>query len=154
VSSVDGAISITGTGSNGPNADLGVNVQSGAQVTSTGKGSITIKGTASAAAGSVAVNIVSGASVLSSTGTGDISRLGDTLNFDTSGGGNTISISAGPNIVTLDVVTAGQGIILGATPSGSLGLTNAELGVITAATLQIGDSTAGDITVSNAITLT
>ena len=69
------------------------------------------------------------------------------------------AIDAGTGTVTLKPVTAGQVINLGTTanpaPAGTLGLSNAELGEVTAAQLIIGSATnTGGIVVTDNITAT
>jgi hypothetical protein len=65
------------------------------------------------------------------------------------------AVSATGQRVTLEPFSSGQLINLGgANAVGTLGLTNAELNEVTAATFQVGNSTGGNITVSNPITLT
>lgn len=61
------------------------------------------------------------------------------------------SIDAGTGIVTLAPSTSGRGIDLGTETAGSLGLTDAEVDLVTAGILRIGTSASGDITFSDTI---
>ena len=64
-------------------------------------------------------------------------------------------VAAAGHRVTLEPFSSGQLIDVGGPDAaGTLGLAQSDLSNVAAATLQIGDSTSGDITVSNAITLT
>ena len=103
---------------------------------------------------SVAANFASGASLVTS-GTGkNITVAADTLDIHTSAA----SINAGSSgTVNILQVTNGVAIDLGGSDvmtSGSnvLGLSNAELGRVTAGQLNIGNSSSGNITVSSAVT--
>jgi fibronectin-binding autotransporter adhesin len=62
----------------------------------------------------------------------EISLGADTMNLDA-------AVNAGTGLVTLDGASSGRGIALGTKPTGSLGLTNADLDNITAGNLRIGD---------------
>jgi hypothetical protein len=66
------------------------------------------------------------------------------------------AVSAAGHRVTLEPFSSGQLIDVGTNAglTGTLGLAQPDLGNVTAATLQVGDSTSGNISVSNGITLT
>lgn len=61
------------------------------------------------------------------------------------------AIDSGTATTTVEPSSPGRPIDLGGTPTGSLGLTNAELGKVTASVLRIGSPIAGDITLSSPI---
>ncbi len=61
------------------------------------------------------------------------------------------AIDSGTASTTVGPSSAGRPIDLGGRPSGALGLTNAELGEVTASVLRIGSIAAGDITLSSPI---
>ena len=70
-------------------------------------------------------------------------------------GSSNVSISAGANALTLRQKTNGQALNLGGADSATqLGLTDAELDLITAGTLNLGESNSGAITVSSSISRT
>jgi hypothetical protein len=162
VTSIDGAITLTGTG--GPGSAtlndgvlIGANVAGNGQVvntnshvSSTGVGTITIQGTAGSGTGSGSGIDLQTAGSAVSTGTGNVTLTTDNFVIDTT----STNINAGTNVVTLQPKTAGTAINLGgANAAGTLGLTNAELGTITAGFLQIGNlTTSGDLNVNGAIT--
>jgi hypothetical protein len=62
------------------------------------------------------------------------------------------AIDSGTGATNLENSIAGRQIDVGTNTLGKIGLTNAELATVTAGTLRIGSSTAGNITVSQAIT--
>jgi hypothetical protein len=78
------------------------------------------------------------------SGGGVVSLLADGMSL--SGG----SVSAGSGVVELQPYSAGRGIDLGTNPSaGKLGLSNADLAVITAGVVRVGDlSTTGSVSVT------
>ena len=80
-------------------------------------------------------------------GNGDITISADDMDIQN-------SIVAGAGIVTLQQVTGGQLIDLGTDTVGSLGLTDAELDLVSAGILRVGSATAGQITLSDEIDLT
>ncbi|MFO0879483.1 MAG: hypothetical protein U0840_19215 [Gemmataceae bacterium] len=162
------------------NTNNGVTVASAGQITAGGSGSVTVNGTGGASAGDFNTGVLvsdtnsaitsSGGNVsvtgqggsgsgstavttetngrISSGNNAAISVTGDSMNLS-----STNSINAGTGLVTLQPKTAGTAIDLGgADGPGILGLTDAELGHITAGTLVIGDSTSGNITVSAVLT--
>ena len=82
-----------------------------------------------------------------SAGAANIDLIGDSMNFD-----STAVVAGGTNTVTLRQRTTGTAITLNAADAaGVLGLTDAELDRVTAATINIGDSNAGTITVTSTI---
>ena len=137
----------TGNGAGGGTKSNGVSVRDAGSLITSVDGAISITGTGGTGANTSGVRIgynggVAGA--VTSTGTAPISFIADTVFFDTAA-----SITAGTNTVGIRQKTIGQFINLGGADSGStLGLTNAELNRITAATVQIGDAQSGPITVS------
>jgi len=102
-----------------------------------------------------AANLASGASLVTSSGK-TITVNADTLQIDTSA--TPASINAGSSgLINIRPVTGGVGIDLGGsdvmtTGSNVMGLSNPELGRITAGQLNIGNSSAGNINVSSAVT--
>lgn len=157
ITSNGGSVSVTGTGGGGTGSDTnnGVNVQDASVVSATGAGDLTVTGTAGTGAASIAFslsNANSSGAKLETTGTGSI-----TVNADSIAITATESIAAGANAVTLRQKTNGVTIDLGSTtnPSGGpLSLTDAEIGRITAGTLNIGNASSGAITFTGAINLT
>ena len=150
VTSVDGAIQLTGTAELGTSTfNDGIFVQNAAQVSSTGTATVTLDGTG-AGSGGLGINLLLGGTV-SSTGTGNITLTADSMSIDT-----TSAINAGTNTVTLQPQTAVTVIDLGgANAAGTLGLSNAELGRVTAGTLKIGSAAnTGGISITAAITAT
>ena len=148
-----GTVTVTGTGGNTTGVrDYGVWLNfAGATITSAG-GAVDIVGTAGGGSGSSGIEIDAGTTV-SSGGAANLTIQTDSLTVNGTAviqGG-----AAGNEIVTLVVLTPGTNIDLGgADAAGTLGLTNAELGTITAGILRIGDEggVTSDITVSSAIT--
>gem|GEM_PF-638120 len=154
ISAVNGNITLNGTGGPSAGTDMdGVRFEDsfGAQsvsVTTTGTGTLTINGTAgNTDATSAGINIVDD-TTMSLTGATN-SFIADTMDFGTSNA----SVNAGANSLTLRQKTNGIVIDLGGTDStAQLGLTDTELDIINAATLNIGNANSGAITVSTAIT--
>ena len=143
-----GALSIAGKG--GATSGVGVLIRGTGIVETTGASSVTVNG-ATGASASLGVQLTDTATVRKSTGTGSITLIGDTMGI-----GATSVINAGTaNSVTLRQSTNAVAINLGgadtlaATPV--LGLTDAELDRITAATVNIGDANSGAISVTGAI---
>jgi hypothetical protein len=136
-------ITINGTGADGTALNDGFRADAPGSAVETVDGAVSI--TATAGANSSAIALANGGA-LTSTGAGGFTLAGDSM--DLAGG----TIAAGTNLVTLKQKTNGTAIDLGgADGAGTLGLTAAELGNITAGTLAIGDATSGAITVSAAI---
>ncbi len=171
VTAVDGAITITGTG--GTSSGLfseGVLLLSDSAVSSTGNASIRITGHGGTGAGvnngvtmifSTTVTSVAGAITISGTaGDGRAVQIGDSAQIKTTNAPITftadnlefdpgISVSAPGNVVTLQPLTPNTPIDLGG--SNGLAVSAAELNLITAGILRIGNSAAGNIAVSAAI---
>ncbi len=160
---------------------VGVTVQAGAVVTATGSGTVTVQGTGGAGSGSANFGVYvtgSGSTITSGGGAVQVAGQGGggtthtavvlassgTITTATNGGSITVrgdsmdlaggTINAGSNTVTLTPKTSGTAINLGgADAAGTLGLTDAELDVITAGTLVIGrnDIATGTVTVTSAV---
>ncbi len=110
-------------------------------LSTTGDISLTIK----TAAPNVLLNITQ---PVTTNGSGDI-----TFGFDNVTLGATVDASG--HRVTIEPFSSGQKVNLGgADGAGTLGLSLTEVALITADTLQIGNSTSGDITISDALSLT
>ena len=111
-----------------------------------GSSAATVNGGVSLASGSLAVwanTITLNANV--TTANGDVVLGGDEMSIGA-------AINAGSGIVTLRPETAGQLIDLGgADTAGTLGLTDAEIDLVTAGILRIGGLDAGSITFTGAI---
>jgi VCBS repeat-containing protein len=143
-----GALSIAGKG--GATSGVGVLVRGTGIVETTGTSSITVNGGTGASA-SLGIQLGGTAIVRKSTGTGSITLIGDTIDI-----GATTAVNAGTaNSVTVRQRTNGVAINLGgadtlaATPV--LGLTDAELDLIAAATVNIGNTNSGTVSVSAVI---
>ncbi len=163
--------------------DYGIDVGKNGEVSAGGNGQVTVQGIGGGARGSFNDGVRLESGVITSNGgnvqisgtANGTSSFGLNLNksFNSSisatitapSGGNLSiqsdsvllsagSINAGSRALTLIPQTSGTLIdIGGADGTGALGLTNAELGLITAGTLNIGDANSGAITVSSAISL-
>jgi hypothetical protein len=149
------SVTLTGTGggtggatSQNDGVDIFGNAGGIATAVTANKGDISITGTAGPGANSFAINVGASGGKVATTGNGNITLTGDSLNIDTTNG----VINAGTHMVTVVEKTAGTAINLGsASSSTQLGITNAELNRITAGTINIGDTNAGTFTVSAAI---
>jgi hypothetical protein len=172
ITSGGGPVNVTGTaGSNGSSTSVGVTFNGGS-IHATGAGNLTVSGSSTSgegilmntAAGNVAsvgtgslsfMAVGSGgqgfllqspSSINASAGNGPVEIQADRIVLD---GG---SLSAGTGTVTLRPATAGVAVDVGGADAASvLGLTDAELDLITAGTVQVGDSNSGAITVSAVI---
>jgi hypothetical protein len=152
-SAVNGNITITGVAGTNAGTDMdGVRFEdSGASqavaINITGTGSLTVNGTAgNTGATSSGIQIVDD-TTMSLTGATN-TFIADTMSF----GASNVSINAGSNAFTLHQKTNGKTIDLGGADSATaLGLTDAELDLITAATLNFGDANSGAINVTGAI---
>ena len=144
------AVIVTGTGGSTPGSfNFGVNlVDSGSAITS-GGGAVQVVGIEGGGTSNIAIRTGPGSSISTLANGGDISLIGDTVDID-----STSSISSDlTSFVYLRPRTNGRSISLGRADSAfTLGLTDAELDRITAGTLQIGDSNAGTIGVTQPIT--
>ncbi len=139
-----GAVALSGTGGASPgSSNDGVLLTGNGTTISAGAGGVSITGTAGT--GGVGVDLANASSV-TTTSAGAITVSADTMFFDTA---NPVTVS-GANGVTLKPRTAGTTIDLGGTTN-TLRLTNAELGLITAGSLTLGNSTTGNINVTSAI---
>lgn len=177
ITSAGGAVTVSGTGGAGVSAN-GVSVELGGTLYAGGTGTLTVTGTANSTAASSFGVLLTTSDVLITSGGGNVSitaisngstglALFDAA-IDTSSSNanleitsNSISvdsasaISSGSGQTTIKTYTAGTLIDLGGNDvlsgSLSLGLSAAELTRITAGTLVIGDATAGNMTVSQAV---
>jgi len=154
LSAVNGNISITGTATGASGADMdGVRFEDSVAaqavaITTTGAGTLTVTGTAGDSdPTSSGINFVDDATVTLTGGSNTF--IADTMDI----GNSNVSINAGANALTLRQKTSGIAINLGGADSGTqLGLTDAELDVISAGALNIGDRNSGAITISVPIT--
>jgi hypothetical protein len=87
-----------------------------------------------------------GATAVSSSG-GNVTLTSDFLNIGK-------AVNAGSDNVLIQPVTAGEQISLGGAATGGLSLTNAELDDITAKTITIGNSSAGEVSLAGTISPT
>lgn len=152
-------ITMVGTGGGGTGTNYGVEVFGALGVVTSVDGAIRLTGTGGAggvAASSFGVAIgapgqAANSESVTTTGSAGIEVVADSVRIaDTS-----TSINVRTNTATIRPRTAGTLIALGADDAaGTLGLTAAELGRITAGTLVLGDSQSGAVTVSAAITRT
>jgi hypothetical protein len=99
-----------------------------------------------AGAGATMTLTSNNSTAVSSSG-GNISLTADFLNI-----GKTVN--AGSGNVLIQPVTAGEQVSLGGAANGGLSLTNAELDDITAKTITIGDSSAGEVSLAGTISPT
>ncbi|MCY2983820.1 MAG: Ig-like domain-containing protein, partial [Planctomycetota bacterium] len=147
VKTTGGALSIAGKG--GATSGVGVLVRGTGVVETTGTSSITVTG-ATGASSSFGIQLAGTSIVRKSTGTGSITLIGDTMDFAA-----TSAINAGTaNTVNLRQRTSTVAINIGADTLAAtpvLGLTDAELDVIAAATVNIGNASSGPISVSGVI---
>jgi uncharacterized repeat protein (TIGR01451 family) len=139
--------------SNFPNGN--VDVQAGRNISmTTGTGTL---------AGAPAITTSGGGTVTVTTGPGGsltaesnaaqaISAQNATVFVEADSATIGAGISSGIARTVLSTASAGQPINLGSKPGGALGLTQAELGLVTAGVLQVGSAAAGNLTISNPIT--
>ncbi len=153
-----GSVLVTGTGSTGTGGgNAGVLMERNGpgtiQEIKSATGNVTVTGTAGGGANSPAIflnSVAAAAATISTASPGQILLVGDSMNFVTSA-----SVSNPTGSVTLRQSTNGTQINLGAADSaGVLGLTSAELSLVNAGTIQIGDANSGALTVSAAISHT
>ncbi|MCI0684277.1 MAG: autotransporter-associated beta strand repeat-containing protein [Gemmataceae bacterium] len=142
-----GAVAISGaSGVDGLN---GVTTANAPISISTTNGTITVNAASTVNAGNSTVQLsagqVSTASSITGTvvGAGGVTIVANNLTISTVSG----SINAGTAIATLRPATAGTAINLG-TATGALDLTDAELDRVSAATVNLGDSVTGTVTIS------
>src|SRR5262245_3760693 len=154
----------------GPNVDINISATDSLIFNDLG-GALTLQTAAGHSAtfvgGSGAISVANAANTLATSG-GSLALLATTnaslANLTTSGGDITITadtitvpaaINAGAGQVTLQPFTAGRPIDLGGADSATaLGLTDAEIDLVTAGKLQIGSGSAGDITLTATVTVT
>jgi len=154
LSSVNGNINLTGVSTNAAGMDQdGVRFEDSGgtdvvNLSTTGTGQLTVTGTAGDSdPTSSGINFVGFANV-TLTGASN-SFVADTMDITNT----SVTINAGANALTLRPKTNGTLINLGGADSATqLGLTDTELDVITAGTLNIGDANSGAMTVSSSIT--
>lgn len=141
-----GSITLDGTGGTGVSSNDGVRVSgTGAAVTSAA-GNIQITGTAPVSGAGIHVQATG---AVRSTGAGNVALVADGMNLAS----GAPAVAAATGSLLLHPKTDGTRIDLGgADGPDTLGLTDAELDRISAATAQIGDANSGAITVSAAIT--
>jgi hypothetical protein len=148
-----GTVSVTGTagtGSGGNNPGVLFTGTSPKVTSSGGSISVTATGNTSSNPGA-ALRFDSAGSTIASGGNAPITITADSMSFVTGP-----TIDSGTGTTTLRTRTAGTRINLGGADvlnggTLTLGLTDAELDLITAGTLQIGDSNSGAITISAAL---
>jgi hypothetical protein len=140
-------ITLVGTGGTANSENFGVFIEGGSQVTSA-DGAISVTGTGGTGLNSFAVALSSTGGTIASTG-GNISVTGDSMSLDTIGA----VVNADSHTIFLQPKTPGTAINLGGPDAaGTLGLSDGELGRITAGILRIGNASSGGITVSAPIT--
>ncbi|MDB5386267.1 MAG: hypothetical protein JWM11_1913 [Planctomycetaceae bacterium] len=157
ISAKDGDVTITGIGGGdaGSSGNHGVMLQSGVIQTATGgAANVSLTGTAGVGSASFGIDMNSDSAsigVNTSAGTGNVTLVSDSINIDFVS--QPAAISAGTNRVTIQPKTGGTQVNLGGTDAlGTLGLSDGELDRVTAAKLNIGNDSAGTITVSTGIT--
>ncbi len=147
-----GAINLTGTAGNstGTFSTHGINVHSGGAVT-VKDGNLTITGTGGNTTENAGFNMASaGTGTVKTTGAGTITVNADTIKLNSNA-----SIDGGTSTVTLRQKTNGRLINAGSaldSTANTLELSDAELDLVTAGTLIIGDGNSGTLTVSADIT--
>ena len=179
ITSNGGNVSVQGTGSTHASSSnsRGVSVEGGGTITAGGSGSVSVSGTGGTSAnfGNYGVRVIGSGSIISSsggnitvqgTGAGSspigvqvttdgiitasaagIAVLADNINL-----ASTTSISTGGSVL-IGPRTAGYQVDIGTETAGKLSLTDAELDTVTASgLLTLGDSAAGDVTISSSIT--
>jgi alpha-tubulin suppressor-like RCC1 family protein len=147
--SAGGSGTVTLDGSGGPGTggtNHGVSINgSGSPITSAG-GSVLVSGTKGGGSTSLGLNVTAPTAISTASNGGNITLIANTMNISGAISG------AGSSIVTLYPTTNSTPIDLGAADSANtLGLTDAELDLITAGTLAIGNASSGAITVSAVI---
>ncbi len=141
-----GTVSLTGTGGSGVSGNLGVELTGTGTLVSSASGAISIAGTGGGGAGNTGLNVVTAAQVTATAA--PITLSSDSMQF-----AGSAAISAASNTVTLKPLTPTTQIDLGgANGSGVLGLSAAELNLMTAGTLAIGSTAdTGGIVISAAL---
>jgi filamentous hemagglutinin family protein len=146
------AILLDGTGSTTSSSAFrsGVYINAKGTVSASGNGGVTINATSGGSGEALA--LLNGSSINTSSVNASVTVSADSVSI-----GPTASINAGTGTVTIQNRTAGTLINVGGADvlTGSpltLGVSNAELNRITAATTKVGRTTAGNLTVSSPIT--
>jgi len=146
------AILLDGTGSTTSSSAFrsGVYINAKGTVSATGNGGVTINATSGGSGEALA--LLNGSSINTSSANASVTVSADSVSI-----GPTASINAGTGTVTIQNRTAGTLINVGGADvlTGSpltLGVSNAELNRITAATTKVGSTTAGNLVVSTALT--
>ncbi len=144
INSIDGDISITGTGLDVAADGIELSSTSSRAIRATGAANVTLSGNAEIA-GQFGIRIESPINNPADGGSGELTLMADTLSI-----ADTVTAAA----ITVTPVTAGTTIDLGGADvfATTLGLTDAELDLLTAASLTIGDSSSGDVTITAPIT--
>jgi parallel beta-helix repeat protein len=140
-SGTSGTVQVEGTGGSVSNNDnSGVTLTTASLITS-GGGAVSLVGVAGGGPNSAGIRLVSNGAITTAANGGDISLVADSMSF---AGTSLVSADAASSI-TLRNLTSGNDIHLGAADStGVLGLTDAELDVVTAGSIIIGDSVETD----------
>jgi len=142
-----GTVNVTATG--GAGVSPGLNLSRSAVITSTG-GSVTVTGTHGTGGGSGILMNSNGTSTISAVPNGTVTLIADRMDLVA---GFVTAINSG--IVNIRQKTNNQQINLGGDDDAAqLGLKDAELDRVTAATMNIGDVNTGAVSVSAAITQT
>lgn len=117
-----------------------ITLEAGASLTSTGQGDLVLTGSG--------IHLL-GAQAIQATDTANVQLVADEIHVT----GDSPVVLAETGRVTIRPQTAGTAIVLGGSDSpGVLGLTDSELDLVAAETLQIGDDASGAIRISAAIT--
>jgi hypothetical protein len=147
VSTVDGGnISITGTGGGGSaSTNYGFSIDGSGRVLGSGAGNVTIRGIPTNTT-STGININPGLGVQSTNGI--ILLIADSVNIGGAINSGSASTFIQNNTAGTLVNVGGADVLTGSTKT--LGITNTELGFITAGTTVLGSATAGNLTVSTA----
>ena len=152
---LSGSVTVMGQGGNlagTGGSNVGVNVTGASSTITSSGGNVSVTGIEGGSA-SVAFDIHTSGVITTGTNGGTLTLIGNSMKFASSA---TISAKSDSS-VTIRQRSNGVAINLGATtdPSGGpLNLTDAELDLVTAGTLQIGDANSGAITFSESITRT
>ena len=145
-----GAGSITVIGNSGVSSGTNRNgVEVDGSLTSSGSGAVTLNGVWGSTSGSGA-GIVLGGSV--TTAGNPVTLIGDGVTISSAPNAGSGTVTVQPRTATKPVNIGGNNSYSGTASAGQLGLTLAELNLITAGTILVGGSTAGNVTVSAAIT--
>ncbi|MFM9903006.1 MAG: choice-of-anchor Q domain-containing protein [Pyrinomonadaceae bacterium] len=145
-----GTITVNATGGIGNSP--GVNISRGGAISATG-GLVSVTGTRGTTNSGIWMNpLATAGSTISSIPNGTVTLISDSMDLTAA---TSISASGASGIVNLRQKTNGQTIDLGGNDApDTLGLTDAELDKVTAATMNIGDANSGVVNVSGVITQT